>query len=572
MFESQMSFAMASGYSHPRPTLTRSRSHTDPTRSDISPEQARSLATADAKPSSTRPHHLRSRSYLAPGDTKSHSRTALLAAPATAALEKTADKLPRLHLPGSSHRHHYHSQSHSHSGEKNSSNKNTNYRRHRPTQSEAHPRHHDSKHDKDKPTGLNLPHLVAGLNAERERRTQQAGLSNNNYTSNNLSSSPPLTSKYGDLQRNFGPSDSNYADYISGGRYDLRRRATSDPDRPLVPKTSFELLLARGEQTRFARRLHIKKDEIVRRDDELAAAEEEMRSRVNEITTTGVEMTRRLDYGYYNLLEKVNNLIGTIGSFQSLSKQTGQLVHNFEKETHRLDIDTRHRADVFKQAFEARDEKATTLSERGKEVSRRAEDLSQRLENARTILQNWEQREASTRRSWDRVKSVCGYSVMCVVLLLISLIVVKEGWLYKDPVKAGLGIHSDNGHRNQSLRLGMGLGLGASGNDLDSAAENERMLRANDNIPQDIKNLLLDIAERNRERKPVFPTVPHELSGSGILLSSSSSSSSSSRSGGEATRAATQKEGNERGHGNLSPLTAQQHDREDPRLNKFDEL
>ncbi|KAK5049954.1 hypothetical protein LTR84_004073 [Exophiala bonariae] len=554
MFESQMSFAMASGYSHHRPTLTRSRSHTDPTRADVPPEQEEAHAPPSGKPSSSRPQHARSKSYLAPGDTKSHSRTAILAGPATAALEKTAEKLPRLHLPGSSHRHHNHSLSHSQSGEKHSSSKNGHYRRHRTTQSEAHPRNFDYKQDKDKPSGLNLPHLVAGLNAERERRTQQAtSLNNNNYTSNNLSSSSPLSARYGDIQRNFGPSDSNYADYASGGRYDLRRRATSDPDRaPLVRKTSFELLLERGEQTRFARRLYVKKDEILRRDDELAAAEDEMRSRVNEITTTGVEMTRRLDYGYYNLLEKVNNLVGTITSFQSLAKQTGQLVHNFEKETHRLDTDTRHRADVFKQTFQTRDQKALTLSERGKAASRRAEDLSQRLENARTILQNWEQREASTRRSWDRVKSVCWYTVLSVTFLLVSLILAREAWLHGDPVKTGLGVHSE-GSWNKSLRLGSSGGRdSALAGGHDPAALNEQMLRTNENIPQDVKNLLLEIAERNREHKHhVLPGVPEG--------SSSREEDRADGRSGPAVRYVQQQQ-------------QQQEDREDPRLTTFDEL
>lgn len=548
MFDSQMSFAMASGYSHHRPALTRSRSHTDPTRPEASPEQAQSLAPPIARHTSTRPQHTRSKSYLAPGDSKSHSRTALIAAPATAAFEKTAEKLPRLHLPGSSHRQHHHTQSHSNSGQNNSSSKSTSHRRHRHTQSEAHPRHQDPKHEQGKNTASTLSHLVAGLNAEKERRTLQATLFNNSNGNpyNNLSSSSPQSPKYGDLQRNFGPSESTNADYVNGGRYDLHRRATSDTDRlPLVQKTSFELLLERGDQTRFAKRLHVKKDDIMRRDAELAEAEDEMRSRVNEITTIGVDMTRRLDYGYYNLLEKVNNLVGTITSFQSLSKQTGQLVHNFDKESHRLDTDTRHRADAFRETFQAREQRASALSERGKTASRRAEDLSQRLENARTILKSWEQREASSRRAWDRVNTVCWYTLVSIALLFLALILAKEWWLHGDPVQGGLGLHRE-GHWNKSLRLGMETSQG-------SAAENERMLLSHENLPEEVKSFLLEIADRNHNRKTVLPKVPSELSGSGLL---SSSSDPEGEAGGKLPAQQQQ----------------QQQQQEDPRLTKFDEL
>jgi len=377
--------------------------------------------------------------------------------------------------------------------------------------------------------------------------------SNGNPYHNHQPSSPQ-PSRYGDLHRNFGPSETTNADYIGGGRYDLHRRATSDTERlPLVPKTSFELLLERGDQTRFARRLHVKKDDIVRRDIELAEAEDEMRSKVNEITTTGVEMTRRLDYGYYNLLEKVNNLVGTITSFQSLSKQTGQLVHNFDKESHRLDTDTRHRAHAFHETFQARDKRAQALTERGKTASRRAEDLSQRLENARTILENWEQREASNRRAWHRVNTVCFYTTISIGLLLLALVMAKEGWFHGDPVQTGLGLHRREGHWNKSLRLGAEPSHGTAA----AAADNERMLLAHQNIPEEVRSFLLDVADRNRDRESVLSDVPLELSspGSGSGLPSGSPNK---KPGGNLLEKLQQQQ--------------QQQESEDPRLTKFDEL
>ncbi|KAJ9615594.1 hypothetical protein H2200_001669 [Cladophialophora chaetospira] len=510
MFAEPMSLVVPP--TRPRPVLTRSRSHTDPSRGNALAEPENS----DSKAQATRPTHVRSRSYLSP--TESKPETKPRNAHGTSALEKTAS---RLHLPGSSHRHHKekehathhhkHTQSHGISQHKNDSTSSLPFRRHRPTQSEAHaPRRFASKE-----TLRPLPHLVAGLNAERERRTQQGG------QHNPAKPTHAAAAAYAQAQNQFGPSAAQSTDFHSGGRYDdisrngppeLRRRATSDPYtrdlQSLRPKTSLEQALERGDAARVARRIHVKKPDLLRRDQELQAGEEELRSKVSEITATGVEMTRRLDYGYYNLLEKVGNLVSMIGSFGSLAKQSETLIANFERESGRISEDTRRRIATFREGFDARDAKAQKLAERGERASTRATELSARLEAARMRVDEWEKREEKFRRAWDRVWGMCLWTSVSIVVLVLAVVIGKEWYFRGDPVKAGLRQHGE-GNWNKSLRLGGGGEAEriVLGGDEDFVTGEERR----PSVPDDIKQILDGIANRNRQRKDAFPEVPGEL-------------------------------------------------------------
>ncbi|KAG9784266.1 hypothetical protein KCU88_g2787, partial [Aureobasidium melanogenum] len=256
-----------------------------------------------------------------------------------------------------------------------------------------------------------------------------------------------------------------------------------------------------------------------------------MRSRIAAITAKGAEITRRLDYGYYNLLETVGSLVAIITGFQSLSKQSEQLIVNFDKETRRLDADTNKRVNSFKAAFEARDRKTQALAERGQKANAKAEELSLRLENARLVIQNWEKREDQVRKVWGRVVGVVWWTSITVVALVVLVVLGKEGWFRGDPVKAGLGAHSE-GSWNASLQL--------DGSEGSVGARNERLLLMQDDdqhhssyvhkgkepvsvsnsasvesapaspesvpkVPEDVRRLLLDIAEKNRRRKVKFP-------------------------------------------------------------------
>ncbi|KIX98959.1 uncharacterized protein Z520_05420 [Fonsecaea multimorphosa CBS 102226] len=540
-----------------RPALHRSLSHTNPSNKNENASSQPQTAEPSARPA--RPPHIRSRSYLSPADPK--PRNAITLPTATSAFEKTAS---RLHLPGTSHRHHHNkdkdhnsgghqpSQSHSHIlHHNNDSTHSLPFRRHRPSQSDAHtPRRFASKEALS-----TLPHLVAGLNAERDRRAHTGNVPNPINPTNR--SAGGGSGSNGTAQHVFGPSAAMTSDFQAGGRYDyntsgypeLRRRATSDPasrDRiphaapahPLRPKTSFEEALDRGDAARVARRIHVKVEDLQRRDQELREGEEELRSRVAEITATGVEITRRLDYGYYNLLEKVGNLVSMIGSFQSLARQSGTLIGNFERESKRVDEDTRRRVKTLQSGFETRQVKARQLTERGKKASDRARDLSARLETARAKVEEWENREEKFRKAWDRVWGIVWWTSIAVIVIVVAVVLGKEWYFHGDPVKAGLRQHGE-GNWNRSLRLG-----GRAGGE-----ENERLLRFSEgdsggssgtvsgekndtdtegkkrlNVPDDVRQLLLGIAERNRIRKDAFPEIPsmvHGRTSSSRLLATS---------------------------------------------------
>lgn len=259
-------------------------------------------------------------------------------------------------------------------------------------------------------------------------------------------------------------------------------------------------------------------EDIQRRDGELAAAEDEMRSRIGEITSTGVEITRRLDYGYYNLLEKLGNLVAMITSFQSLATQSGHLIANFDKETKRLDADTKRRASGFAEGFEARKRKAAALAERGQKASEKAKDLSARLDRARLTVEEWEKREDKFRRAWDRVFGIVLWTSVAVLVLVVLTVLGKEWYFHGDPVKAGLRAHSE-GSWNHSLRLGGDEGTPAGENQrkllLPAQGEGEDGQQHPEggtfNLPDDVREILLGIAERNRQRKVVFPAVPREM-------------------------------------------------------------
>jgi hypothetical protein len=338
--------------------------------------------------------------------------------------------------------------------------------------------------------GGGLPHLVAGLNAEREREkrsSQHTAAAGTNQTRSAQHTSPSAAAQTADHDPNAG------------------LRAVSEPSSrpPARPKTSFERALERGDQARVARRIHVKKEDLVKRDAELAAAEEELRERVTAITAKGVEITRRLDYGYYNLLETLGNLVATITSFQSLGAQSGQLIANFDRETDRLDGETKTREANFRSGFEARGDKAGRLAERGQRAIDKAEDLGRRLENARVVVENWERREDQVRQVWNRVWRIVWWTSISILVSVLVVILGKEWWFRGDPVKAGLRVPGE-GSWNRSLRLG-----GAEGT---VAGDNEEVL---EHLPSDVRRLLRDIADRNRHRKVVFPAIPKEILGGG---------------------------------------------------------
>ncbi|KIW19689.1 hypothetical protein PV08_00263 [Exophiala spinifera] len=466
------------------PPYSRSRSHTDPSKSSPSPTEPQ---TAGANLQPTRPSHVRSRSYLSPTETKPRNALTL---PAASALERTAERLHRVHIPGSSHLHHHrssqhqHSRSHSHARGSNASD--VPYKGdHRPTQSDGLTHKTSFRRAQSKQSKDALPHLLAGLNAERDKRNhlQRINTNTNAHTHSNGSSTTTTGQSGSSLHPPLASQTSEHADRRN---LDARLRETSEPYNRPQPrqKTSFEEALDRGDQARVARRIYVKKADIQRHDAEIAAAEDEMRTRIANMTAKGVEITRRLDYGYYNLLETINSLVATITSFQSLSDQTSQLIINFDKESERLDQDTSGRVERFKREFEVRNAKAEQLSARGKKVNERAEDLSLRLENARVVLKNWERKEDEMRKVWFRVGRVGWYLSLLVVISVLAFVVGKESLSRRG------GVHGES----------TGDTRGAWNGSIDLPTVDVTLLSETPGVPDDVKRLIEGAAERNKAR------------------------------------------------------------------------
>lgn len=134
-------------------------------------------------------------------------------------------------------------------------------------------------------------------------------------------------------------------------------------------------------------------------------------------------MTRRLDYTYYNLLEKITALNSTIGSFQELSDSASTLLSDFERETANLDQDIRRQIDDLK-GFQPQMQKADALEKRMQRGRQRVEDLGRRLEAVRLEIDSWEQRESEwqsrvsrrLRIFWAVVGSACLVLVLALIL------------------------------------------------------------------------------------------------------------------------------------------------------------
>ncbi|PWY65291.1 hypothetical protein BO94DRAFT_340486, partial [Aspergillus sclerotioniger CBS 115572] len=77
--------------------------------------------------------------------------------------------------------------------------------------------------------------------------------------------------------------------------------------------------------------------------------EEFLRSALSLIGTLATDITRRLDYTYYNLLEKLAALNSTIASFQELSNSTTALFDDFQRETSGLDQEIRKQVGELKE-------------------------------------------------------------------------------------------------------------------------------------------------------------------------------------------------------------------------------
>ncbi|KAF3386599.1 hypothetical protein F1880_001427 [Penicillium rolfsii] len=154
--------------------------------------------------------------------------------------------------------------------------------------------------------------------------------------------------------------------------------------------------------------------------------EEYLRSALSSIGELATDLTRRLDYTYYNLLEKMTALNSTIGLFHELSDSASNLLNDFERETADLDQDIRKQINDL-QGFQPQIQKADALDERMKKGRQRVEELGKRLEAVRQQIDRWEERETEWQTRISRRLRIF-WGIMGSALLVLVLALVVQNW------------------------------------------------------------------------------------------------------------------------------------------------
>lgn len=156
-----------------------------------------------------------------------------------------------------------------------------------------------------------------------------------------------------------------------------------------------------------------------------AEADAELRSRLTNISKSSNEITRRLDYTYYNLLEKLGQLGSTVSSFQSLLAQTHAMNEEFRdgisdrRGSSGLQADLTKGAEDFEISFEGREKRVEELEERIRNGRDRGAELGKRLEDCREKIKEFDMRERKWREkvSWRlRIFWVCSALLLCLAL------------------------------------------------------------------------------------------------------------------------------------------------------------
>lgn len=365
--------------------LMRSRSSTA-----LSKEQLLSKGNSAARPESAP----RSHSYLSAAGLDLGSSRAL----------PDATPSSRLHIPGSSS--HYrpgHERRHS--------------SRHHHTQSDVHGGRTRS-HRRDRSEGRY--HLTAGIAGAKEKITEQAKLPNEMWGA-----------RTHDLRRI--ATNRSHRPRVGGTTTEEvagLRKTNSTPVRRAqqYQRSHVEVLLDEAEARKMAIRATASQKDIDKIHLMNAEAEEELQRRLTAVNKTSVDITRRLDYTYYNLLEKVGDTLAIVQSFQALSSQTKEMTDHFTREASMLESDVKRKVETLKKTFDEREMRVKQLEERGSRAHTKAQELGARLENARSRLEAWEKKEGEEkrRRSWFWRST---WTVVALILVLIFFGLTWREWL-----------------------------------------------------------------------------------------------------------------------------------------------
>ncbi|KAL4993550.1 hypothetical protein BDV10DRAFT_22833 [Aspergillus recurvatus] len=163
-------------------------------------------------------------------------------------------------------------------------------------------------------------------------------------------------------------------------------------------------------------------DDLQRVRDQRSKGEEYLRSALSAIGAVATDITRRLDYTYYGLLEKIAALNVTIASFQELSDTTTKLFDDFHRETTGLEQDIRKQIGDLHE-FLPQMQRIEALEERMRASKTRAKALGNRLEAVRNEIERWDKREMEWQmRINQRLRIFWGVITATILAALVAIV------------------------------------------------------------------------------------------------------------------------------------------------------
>lgn len=148
-----------------------------------------------------------------------------------------------------------------------------------------------------------------------------------------------------------------------------------------------------------------------------------LRSALSVIGTLATDVTRRLDYTYYGLLEKIAALNVTIASFQDLSDSTSRLFDDFKQETTSLEQDIQKQIGDLHE-FHPQMQRVEALEERMRDNKTRAKTLGNRLETMRNEIEMWDKREMEWQMRTNRRLRIFwgGFTAAILAILVVTVL------------------------------------------------------------------------------------------------------------------------------------------------------
>ena len=249
-----------------------------------------------------------------------------------------------------------------------------------------------------------------------------------------------------------------------------------------------------AEARKKARLAGATKEDLAKLRRAAREAEHELRGRLNETSRTSTEITRRLDYTYYNLLEKVGQLVATVTSFKSLLNQTeavrASFAESISSESHSggLQADVDRSLDDFRKGFELREKRIVELEERLRGGSLKAAELGQRLEACRKTVEKWEEREREWKEKIDWRLRFCW---ICGAILIIVSVITAIWW--ENGVVREHNMQDLKGRENKTLQVAV-------------RGEGDLMKRL-DAVPENVQDIVKSAVVQGSSKRASTPTM-----------------------------------------------------------------